>query len=140
MGLLNAVQPRELGDGGGGWPMVQWPFRAAGINASYPTASALASPQSLLLANAPQAGTSGTNSPLHAFGEERVQNFHVATHFEIARSGLVDVKRRAVGIRVSAKEMRGTLNSACNSFVPVSENRAFVRDIKCADIQSIRNI
>src|ERR1039458_6095518 len=80
--------------------------------------------RSLLLANPPQAGTSGTNSPLHAFGEERVQNFHVATHFETARSGLVDVKRRAVGIRVSAKEMRGTLNSACNSFVPVSENRA----------------
>src|ERR1035441_8531701 len=30
MGLPNALQPPEPGDGGGGWPMVQWPFRLLG--------------------------------------------------------------------------------------------------------------
>ena len=40
MGLLNVVQPPELGDGGGGWPMSQCSFRTASIRASSKVAGA----------------------------------------------------------------------------------------------------
>ena len=60
---LNVEASPEPGDSSGGWPMAQWPFRTAGIDASFrPHRRWPRRRRSLLLANPPQTARVGQSA------------------------------------------------------------------------------